>query len=106
MFRALEYISETEDLSRLSLPKLEENLHASVRTIEYAFKSRLGISPKRYINIVRLNRIRRDLLLANAESTSDKEIMTQYNIVHKAQFNTDYYSFFNEYPIETLNKTI
>jgi AraC family transcriptional regulator, ethanolamine operon transcriptional activator len=105
LFRALEYISES-DLSRLTLPELEENIHASVRTIEYTFKTRLGISPKKYITITRLNRVRRELLLADADEVSINDIINKYNIVNKGRFNTDYYSFFKEFPIETLNKNI
>jgi AraC-like DNA-binding protein len=105
LFRALEYISEA-DINDLTLSKLEENVHASVRTIEYAFKTRLGISPKKYIIIARLNHIRRELLLANANDVSINEVINKYNIANKGRFNTDYYCFFNEYPIETLNKNI
>ena len=105
LFRSLEYISES-DLNELTLSKLEKKVHASIRTIEYAFKTRLGISPKKYIIIAKLNRIRKELVLADANNKSINDVINKYNIVNMGRFNTDYYCFFNEYPIETLNKSI
>lgn len=55
------------DIEKLSLADIAKNNHASLRTIEYAFKSRIGITPKKFIIIERLNRVRRELLDADPD---------------------------------------
>jgi AraC family ethanolamine operon transcriptional activator len=75
----------------------------SERTLIYAFKEYLGITPKAFLNISRLNRVRRELECARVASVTDAA--TLWGFWHMGQFSADYKRFFGELPSQTLARS-
>jgi len=73
----------------------------SERTLEYGFRDWFGISPKRYLQTLRLNGVRRELRLASA-ATKIADVANRWGLWHLGQFAADYCKQFGELPSETL----
>ncbi|MEW6143561.1 MAG: helix-turn-helix domain-containing protein [Thermodesulfobacteriota bacterium] len=80
-------------------------LSISMRTLYYAFQEFFGISPIRYLRLVRYARARRDLLIADPEDTTVTDIAAKWHFWHFGRFSVEYKSLYGESPSETLNKT-
>ena len=99
---ALEYIEghadeppTVEDICRAS--------GASERTLEYAFRDRFGVTPKRYLQATRLQKVRRDLSHSEPNA-SISEIAATWGFWHMGQFAEDYQRQFGELPSETRRR--
>ena len=76
----------------------------SKRTLEYAFGNYLGVSPKAYINAVRLNQVRKHLCAAKPGSILVSEAANIWGFWHMGQFAADYRKLFGEKPSDTLGQ--
>jgi len=83
---------------------LVNELHVSTRTLQSHFKEKLGISPKQYLQNLRLNAIREELLGANPHHTIVSEIALKYGFFHPSHFTQEYKKLFGKTPTETLIK--
>ncbi|AWB67447.1 hypothetical protein C2869_13795 [Saccharobesus litoralis] len=101
--RAIDYVDSTGDFF-IAIPRLAEVCFCSLRTLEYAFKSILHISPKRYLTIRRMHLIRQ-ALLTNPVSQAQR-VIRGYGVVNTGRFAKDYYQLFGELPKQTAEKTI
>jgi AraC-like DNA-binding protein len=72
---------------------------ASKRTLEYAFRSHLGITPKRFINSIRLNGAR--ALLRSRHPMKIADAANAWGFWHMGQFAKDYRTLFGELPSQT-----
>ncbi len=79
---------------------------ASERTLEYAFYERYGVSPKAYLQALRLNGVRKALRVADPEADSIVSIARQWGFWHMSQFAKEYHRLFGERPSETLTKCL
>jgi len=100
-WNAAEYIREhlEDDLSIVGLCRL---VNASRRQLEYSFSSVFGVSPRRFIEIARLNESRRRLRSARAEGHSVTDIAMETGISHLGRFSLNYRRLFGERPRDTL----
>lgn len=87
-----------EDLCRVA--------NVSERTLEYAFREHYGLTPKAFINALRLNAARKALVLANPETSRVSEVVQPQGFWHMSQFAADYRSLFGELPSATLKRSI
>ena len=85
-----------EDLCRVA--------NVSRRTLQYKFKSYLGLSPKRYLRVHRLNMVYKNLTRSNPADTKVANIANEFGFFHLGQFAADYRCLFGELPSETLNR--
>lgn len=85
-----------------SVSELSHIVGASERTLRYAFRERLGVSVKHYMNARRLMRVKEQLLAADRGKSPIQDIATQFGYWHTGQFAADYRSMFGELPSETL----
>ena len=76
---------------------------SSWRTLDYAFRERLGITPKQYVNAVRLNAFRHELTIASPD-TLVADLANQQGFWHMGQLAADYRAMFGELPSETLRR--
>jgi AraC family ethanolamine operon transcriptional activator len=76
----------------------------SPRTVQRSFKSRLGTTPKAYIQARRLNYVRRDLSIEKNYGIMVADIANRWGFWHMGQFASDYRRLFGELPSETLNR--
>ena len=73
---------------------------ASWRTLNYAFRERFDLTPKQYLQRVRLQRFRKDLARSSSE-LSISEIAAHRGFWHMGKLAADYQREFGELPSET-----
>ena len=77
---------------------------ASERTLEFAFYERYGVSPKTYLQALRLNGVRKALRVADPGTETIVTVARQWGFWHMSQFAKEYHRLFGELPSETLKK--
>jgi AraC family ethanolamine operon transcriptional activator len=75
----------------------------SERNLQYAFKEYLGITPVRYLRLVRLNGVKRDLLLSEPKKDRIVDIALNWGFIELGRFAGEYRQLFQELPSFTLN---
>ena len=91
----------TEEIKLVEVSKI---LGISQRTLEYTFKNNLGMSSKRYLQLLRLNAIRKELLVAEPTKTRVSDVALKYGFFHMGHFGSEYKKLFGQTPKETLYK--
>lgn len=88
-------------------PSLVEVCHrvgASPRKLGYCFQDVVGLSPARYLKVVRLNAVRRELNRAEDATLSVYDAAARWGFWHFGHFSADYKRQFSELPSETLRR--
>ena len=98
--RVREYI-ESNTLTDFTVRDLCKAAEVSERTLRYAFEESLGVSPKSFVNMIRLNRVRRDLRNSDPSDKNISDIANRWGFWHMGQFASDYRKLFGERPSET-----
>ena len=80
-----------------------ENTKIPERTVRRLISKKYGLSPKVYLNRLRLNEVRRNLK-SNAKNLNVVQSAMEYNFWHMGQFSRDYKNLFGELPSKTINK--
>lgn len=88
----------------INLAMLSRSLDISESQLHKAFKSNYGISPKKYLQMLRLNAVRKELLLADPKDVNVSEIAIKYNFFSMNHFSVEYKKIFAQTPSETLGK--
>ena len=100
LLRALEY---AEHLRRpIPVPELSAAAGVSQRTLEYAFEEAFGISPIKYLRWCRINQLRRELLIAEPDSTSITAATLRLGFSEVGRVAVEYRHLFGESPSTTL----
>jgi AraC family ethanolamine operon transcriptional activator len=101
--RALELLDEGgEPLP--TIPELCRWAGVGQRTLEYAFRDQLGVTPVRYIKLLRLNRAHRLLRLASPSNETVTSIAFACGMTELGRFAVDYRQLFGESPSRTLQR--
>jgi AraC family ethanolamine operon transcriptional activator len=85
-----------------TIPELCRVAGVSQRTLEYAFREQLAMTPIRYLKLVRLNRVRRALRAASHEDATVTRIALACGFIELGRFASEYRNHFGELPSETL----
>jgi AraC family ethanolamine operon transcriptional activator len=101
LLTAKSYIDES-DGGTLTVPQLCKVAAVSQRTLEYAFRERYGLTPKNYLQLHRLNNVRRQLRMADPKNGQVTDIARQHGFWHMGAFGADYKNMFAELPSKTL----
>ena len=88
----------------LRIPELCSEMGVSPRVLEYVFKEELGMTPKRYLELLRLSAFRRELSRSRFGNKAISEIAEHYGIRHLGRFSAAYQRQFGELPSETLKR--
>ena len=99
--KAVEYI-DTSMENAINMNDLCQVANTSKRTLQYAFREHYGVSPKRYILNVRMNKVKNALVKANPEVTTITEIAGKHGFWHMGQFAREYKQLFGKNPSESL----
>jgi AraC family ethanolamine operon transcriptional activator len=91
---------------RASIPALCNVAGVSERTLEYAFRERLGMTPARYLKIRRLNFVHRELETAAPQGASVTSIALRSGFFDLGRFAGEYRALFGELPSETLGRAV
>ncbi len=78
-------------------------LDISESQLHQAFKKEYGITPKRYLNQLRFNAIKRELLFSDPNSITIANIARKYNFFEMGHFSAQYKKIFGETPSQTLH---
>jgi AraC family ethanolamine operon transcriptional activator len=97
---ALAYAGE-----RLYLTDLCRATGVGERSLEYAFKEIMGMTPTAYLTRVRLHRVRKALQAATRASTTVSAEALNQGFWHFGEFSRAYSACFGELPSETLRRT-
>jgi AraC family ethanolamine operon transcriptional activator len=85
-----------------SIPTLCSVAGVSERTLEYAFREHLGVTPVRYLKLRRLNQVRRGLRAPDAATASVTDIALRAGFYDLGRFAGEYRALFGELPSQTL----
>ena len=102
VLKALEYILD-HDLQKISIEELVVKTGIKKRALEYAFQEYATVSPKRFIQALRLNNFREDIK-QNMDQISDTAI--RHGFTHHGQLARDYKLLFAEMPRDTLKRAM
>jgi AraC-like DNA-binding protein len=92
-----EHLAET-----LTLADLCRHAHLQARSLEYGFRDLVGLSPFKYIKMLRLGEVRRRLQTSSASQLSVSEAALDCGFSHLSQFAADYKRMVLESPSATL----
>lgn len=101
--QAEEFILEQSD-KRVRLIDICAQTEVSERTLQYAFREVLGMSPIHYLNQVRLHQVRRGLSSASPLSTTVSAEACRWGFLHFGEFTQAYKALFGELPSATLSR--
>jgi AraC family ethanolamine operon transcriptional activator len=96
-----------------ALSHTSEHLHVSElcrvsavseRTLEYAFREVMGLTPVTYLIRLRLHRVRQALLAANQGTTTVSAEALNWGFWHFGEFSRAYKDCFGELPSDTLRR--
>lgn len=90
---------------RLYVTDLCRAANVSERTLEYAFRAVMGLSPTSYLTRIRLHRVHHALLIARPGSTTVTAEALNWGFWHFGEFSRAYKDCFNELPSDTLRRT-
>lgn len=100
---AEDYSHNSPDVS-LRMVDLCKATQVSERTLQYAFKACLGISPMNYLKRQRLHQVRHELKFADPAVTTVSSIACQFGFFHFGEFSQAYKAQFDESPSKTLKQ--
>lgn len=87
-----------------SMLELCRQLGASPRKLSYCFNEYLGLSPARYLRLLRLLGVHRALRQAGTAHSSVQALAADWGFWHLGQFASDYRRQFGELPSQTLRR--
>ncbi len=89
----------------MTIQSITKQFNISDKTLETSYKSLFGITPKRFMNLLKLNKAHEDLQHADALTTNVSDISTKWGFSHFGRFAKEYKRLFEVLPSETLNLT-
>jgi AraC-like DNA-binding protein len=89
---------------RLNVTDLCRVAAVSERTLQYAFKEVMGLTPLTYLIRLRLNRVRQALVAATHGSTTVSAEALKWGFWHFGEFSRAYKACFGEAPSDTLRR--
>jgi len=87
-----------------TIPELCGIAKLSERDLQRGFKEYLGVTPIRYLRLVRLNGVRRDLLFNPPRDQRVVDVALNWGFIELGRFAGEYRQLFQELPSTTLNK--
>jgi AraC family ethanolamine operon transcriptional activator len=102
LVRRFEQLVKNRIDTPVRIPELCAELGISQRTLEHVFKLEMGLTPKQFDHLLRLNAARQRLLRPSAEQETIAQVAEQYGINHLGRFSSAYLRQFGELPSDTV----
>ncbi|NED96711.1 AraC family transcriptional regulator [Phytoactinopolyspora alkaliphila] len=87
---------------RHTVNMLAKEANVSVRALQHGFAKHLGMSPRRYLTAVRMQRAREELRAAQRDAITVGQVVAKWGLGHPGRFAAEYQRRFGELPSETL----
>ena len=100
--KALNILNDPEEIP-ITVAHLCDRVGTSTSTLNRAFLSEYGVSPKSYIRFRCLSAVR-DALACSPPGTKVSDVANRWGFWHMGQFAADYKSLFKELPSKTLRR--
>jgi AraC-like DNA-binding protein len=100
---AVEYIHD-HAAEPITISELSAASGLSVRSVQESFRRVFDVSPLTYLRQVRLDRVRAELLDADAQAGAVGDVARRWGFAHLGRFSASYAERFGEYPKETLRR--
>jgi AraC-like DNA-binding protein len=100
---AVEYVHERA-AEPMSVSEIAGAAGLSVRATQEAFQRHLGLTPMQYLQHVRLDHVRRELLRADPTTTAVQSVARRWGFAHLGRFSAAYRDAYGEYPRNTLRR--
>jgi transcriptional regulator GlxA family with amidase domain len=102
VMRRFHRVVEENPEQPLYIPEICNAIGVSSRTLQACCHEHLGMGPKHYLVVRRMNLARRALRQAAPDTTSVTDIATRYGFWQLGRFAVEYHSLFGESPSATL----
>lgn len=89
----------------LNFEEIAKKFNITGRSLRNYFKEELDTSPKQYLTVLRLTKVRDELKVAKMEKGLVEKTARRFGFTHMGQFAKSYKDFFGELPSETLFKS-
>jgi len=87
---------------KINIDMFAQEYGVSDQTLQNAFKSLFGFTPKKFLQLLKLNLVHRDLLESDSKTSSVQAIASKWGFVHLGRFAHTYAVLFEEKPSQTL----
>jgi len=89
----------------MTIQSIVDQFKTSEKTLQNSFRSLFGITPKHFMDLLKLNKAHEDLQHADALTTNVSDIAMKWGFAHFGRFSRDYMALFGVFPSETLSRT-
>ncbi|HDH02798.1 MAG TPA: helix-turn-helix domain-containing protein [Actinobacteria bacterium] len=96
-------LAEEHPTQALTVGDLCRASGVSWRTLNYAFREKFGVTAERYLKVLRLDGVRREMRWAGPNETIS-DIANRWGFWHMGQFAADYRTHFGELPSATRRR--
>ena len=103
--QACQHVRDSLHHQHMQLPTMLElckALGSSPRKLEYCFRDVLGMSPARYLRLMRLNGAHQELVYRSDDKVTVQEVAMRWGFWHLGAFAGDYKRMFGRLPSQTL----
>ncbi len=100
----IESYIETHKSRPIMISELAKAVGIGERSLYRMFNDRFSLTPKAYLNTLRLNGVNNDLTKISSSEKTIADIANNWGYWHMGQFAADYKRLFGELPSQTINK--
>jgi AraC-like DNA-binding protein len=104
VMRRFRRVLEENPEEALFIPEICKAIGVAGRTLRLCCQEHLGMSPKRYLLLRRMNLVRRALHRGTADLTNVTDVATRYGFWQLGRFAVEYRALFGESPSVTLQR--
>ncbi|WP_170756100.1 AraC family transcriptional regulator [Ruegeria lacuscaerulensis] len=97
-------IAYSDDVCSVGLVELCSEIGVSLRTLHYAFRDCIGISPATWLRRIRLNKVHKTLSASSVGEVQIKGVAIENGFFHQGHFAQQYKRVFGCLPEETLGR--
>ena len=87
---------------KINIESFSKQYKVSEQTLQNAFKSLFGFTPKKFLQLLKLNLVHHDLQNAEPKSTTVLKVASKWGFRHMGRFSKEYTILFEENPSFTL----
>jgi len=103
LFTIRDYILNNLQYNNIKIKKLLSLFNISERSLQNGFKKIFGITPKKFLNILRLNEAHKELK-GRKDEQRISEIAIKWGFENFGRFSKDYQQFYNVLPSQDIEQ--